>query len=270
MRPSGAGNDVVFQVLQSQGGPAVRQLDEIPIGQLRVTLKGYPGDWRSDTDQSRGVAEPPRNRPLPENPAGVDLVSPDHFTIGDRPVHEVIASRQSRREFSGESLDLEELSFLLWCTQGVTHVSLDGEGQVAQSFRAAPSAGGRYPIETYLAVNRVVGVPNGVYRYLPDHHQLLLVRADEAVDERIRAACYGQPFVGGAAAVFIWAAVPYRTEWKYGYLSHRMIAMEAGHVCQNLYLAAEAIDAGACALLSYDQDKVDALLGVDGEEDPHD
>jgi SagB-type dehydrogenase family enzyme len=70
-----------------------------------------------------------------------------------------------------------------------------------------------------------------------------------------------------AAAVFIWAAIPYRTEWKYAYLSPRMIAMEAGHVCQNLYLSAESIGAGACAMLAYDQASIDALIGVDGKDE---
>ncbi len=66
---------------------------------------------------------------------------------------------------------------------------------------------------------------------------------------------------------FIWTAIPYRMEWRYGLAAHKVIAIDAGHVCQNLYLACEAIVAGTCAVAAYDQDAVDHLIGVDGEEE---
>jgi SagB-type dehydrogenase family enzyme len=146
-------------------------------------------------------------------------------------------------------------------------VQRDEAGAIVQRFRAAPSAGARYPLETYLAIGRVEGVAAGIYRYLPNEHHLVLVREDAQVSGKLMAACYGTPSVGNAAVVFIWSAVPYRTEWKYTYLAHRMIAMEAGHVCENLYLAAESCRTGACAVLSYHQPRVDELLGVDGKEE---
>ena len=122
-------------------------------------------------------------------------------------------------------------------------------------------------METYVVVLRVEGVPAGVFRYLPESHKLLRVRPLEAPGPVLIAACYGQEFPGRAAAVLVWTAVPARTEWKYGYISHRMIAMEAGHVCQNVYLASEAIGAGACAVLAYDQERMDELIGADGIEE---
>jgi SagB-type dehydrogenase family enzyme len=133
--------------------------------------------------------------------------------------------------------------------------------------RTAPSAGGRYPLETYVLALRVDGIPPGIYRYLPDSHQLVAIRAEPDLRPRVIEACYRQSFAGEAAAVIVWAAIPARTEWKYGYLAHRMIAMEAGHAGQNLYLACEAVGSGACALLSYDQGRMDALLGLDGEDE---
>ena len=102
---------------------------------------------------------------------------------------------------------------------------------------------------------------------MPGLHRDHAVREDSQISAKLRTACYGTPAVGGAAVVFIWAAVPYRTEWKYAYLAHRMIAMEAGHVCENLYLAAQSCGTGCCAALSYDQSHVDELLGVDGQEE---
>jgi nitroreductase len=43
--------------------------------------------------------------------------------------------------------------------------------------------------------------------------------------------------------------------------------LDAGHVCQNLYLACEAIDAGTCAIAAYNQEELDELLGLDGENE---
>ncbi len=242
-------------------------LKDIPTPQLRSVLKGYDGDWLEDNDMGRGVAEPPRQKPLPADAVRIALTPPEEFKVGDLPLREALASRRSRREFSADPLTLEELSFLLWATQGITARDRDAGGEVTQEFRTAPSAGGRFPLETFLSVHRVAGVPPGIYRYLPSNHQLVLVREDPDMPTKITATCYGQEFAGDSAVVFLWAAVPYRTEWKYAYLSHRMIAMEAGHVCQNLYLAAESIGAGTCALLSYHQQGADSLVGADGEEE---
>jgi SagB-type dehydrogenase family enzyme len=78
---------------------------------------------------------------------------------------------------------------------------------------------------------------------------------------------FGQPYPGNAALTFIWTAIPYRMEWRYGLAAHRVIAIDAGHVCQNLYLACETIGAGTCAIAAYDQEALDRLLQVDGEEE---
>jgi SagB-type dehydrogenase family enzyme len=234
---------------------------------LRVLIKGFPGEWRPDSDRSQQRPEPPAEKAIPPGAKRVALVPLADIHLGDLPVREAIAARRSARDFTEEALSLEELSFLLWATQGITAVQRDETGAIVQRFRAAPSAGARYPLETYLAISRVEGLAPGVYRYLPNDHQLVLVREDAQVSRKLQAACYGTPSVGSAAVVFVWAAVPYRTEWKYTYLAHRMIAMEAGHVCENLYLAAESCGTGTCAVLSYHQPHVDDLLGVDGQEE---
>lgn len=67
--------------------------------------------------------------------------------------------------------------------------------------------------------------------------------------------------------VFVWSAIPYRTEWRYSVLSYKDILIEAGHICQNLYLACEAIGAGTCAIAAYSQKLMDALIGIDGEDE---
>jgi len=77
----------------------------------------------------------------------------------------------------------------------------------------------------------------------------------------------GQSFVGAGAVTFVWTALPQRTEWRYGAAAHKVIALDAGHLCQNMYLACEAIGAGTCAIAAYDQELMDTLVGVDGEDE---
>jgi SagB-type dehydrogenase family enzyme len=187
--------------------------------------------------------------------------------LGTSSVRDVIASRRSARLFSSAPLSLEELSYLVWAAQGVTGTEQDATGHVTRQYRAAPSAGARYPLETYLAIRSVEGAASGLYRYLPEDHQLILIREDPQISQRIKAACYGSSTVEEAAVTFIWSATPCRTEWKYGFLAHRMIAMEAGHVCENVYLAAASCHLGICALSSYHQPLMDDLLGLDGTEE---
>ena len=133
--------------------------------------------------------------------------------------------------------------------------------------RTVPSAGNRHALETYLALLRVEGAEPGMYRYLPLEHQLLHLFQEERLLPMLTDAALGQAFVAHAAAVFIWTTIPYRMEWRYGLAAHKVIALDAGHVCQNLYLACEAIGAGTCAVAAYHQQLMDRLLQVDGKEE---
>ena len=128
-----------------------------------------------------------------------------------------------------------------------------------------PSGGSRHPFETYLLINRVNGLEPGFYRYLPLEHKLCFLWADAELVGKVNDACRGQTFVGEGAVVFIWTVIPYRAEWRYSFVAHKMIAMDAGHLCQNLYLASEAIGAGTCAIGAYHQKNIDEFIGVDGK-----
>lgn len=242
-------------------------LSHVSKEQGRIFLKGFMGDWRPATDQHKGVPPPPVQQPIPTNAVRIALPGPETLSLGQGAFQTIINQRRSIRAYADTALTLEELSFLLWCTQGVERVERDSEGRIINQFRTVPSGGARHPFETYLLVNRVEGLDSGVYRFLPFEHALVLIRKDPDLATKTYDSCYRQAATARAAVVFVWTAVPYRTEWRYGPLSYRMIAMEAGHVCQNLYLAAESIGAGACAMLGYNQVKMDNLIGVDGEEE---
>ncbi|MCS7240135.1 MAG: SagB/ThcOx family dehydrogenase [Candidatus Bipolaricaulota bacterium] len=216
-----------------------------------------------ETDQKRGIPAPPLQQPVPEGAELLDLPAPGALELAPQDLFQIFANRRSRRRFAPSSLALPEISFLLWATQGVQRVIRDG----IATLRTVPSAGARHPLETYLSVHRVQGLTSGLYRYLPLVHKLCFLRRDETLPQKMTEAALGQTFVGEAAVVFVWTAVPYRTEWRYHVLSHKVIAIDAGHVCQNLYLACEALGLATCAVAAYDQTKMDELLGVDGEEE---
>jgi SagB-type dehydrogenase family enzyme len=217
----------------------------------------------SQTGQSRGEPPPPLEKPFAAGATRIGLARPGAWQAG-RPVDVLtaIGGRQSRREFSRKPLSLDELSLLLWATQGVRQ-----RISQATALRTVPSAGARHALETYLCVFRVEGLAEAVYRYLPLEHELVLEFRDPDARTRLAQATFGQSFVADAAVTFIWTAVPHRMEWRYGPAGHKLIALDAGHVCQNLYLACEAIGAGTCAVAAYHQQLMDRLVRVDGSDE---
>jgi SagB-type dehydrogenase family enzyme len=212
-------------------------------------------------DQYQGVPMPPFQKPYPMDAPLVDLVAPGDLTAetlccGQTTLIDAINARKSHRKFTAEPLSLAELSWLLWATQGVKGYRKDG----AATLRTVPSAGGRQPFELYLLVHNVDDLEPGLYRYLALDHKLCLLRTPvEPVPNRW--------FLRNCALTLIWCALPYRTEWRHDRFAHKMIALDAGHACENLYLAVEAIGAGTCAVAVYWQDEMDALLGVDGVDE---
>lgn len=214
------------------------------------------------TPQSAGEAPPPVQKPAAPGSRIIPLPSVEECSIPAYDLQAAIAGRESHRRFTEEPLGLDELAFLLWATQGVRAVRHE-----AAVLRTVPSAGCRHPFETYLGVLRVTGLSPGLYRYLPLDHALVHERDLPNLAAYMTAACRGQAFAGRVAVTFFWTAVMARTEWRYAEASYKVIALDAGHLCQNLYLACEAIGAGTCAIAAYNQDLADELLAVDGAEE---
>ena len=172
----------------------------------------------------------------------------------------VLQARRSRRNYSRAPIGLDELSLLLWASQGVT-------AQAGPYYlRTAPSAGALYPIETYLVVERVVDVAPGIYHFDVKGFQLEALSQGSHMNQLVSAAL-GQGFLRDAAVVFLWSAVPRRTMSKYGARGLRYIFMDAGNVCQNLLLAAEALGLGACPVAAFFDHELNELLGIDGIEE---
>jgi SagB-type dehydrogenase family enzyme len=216
-----------------------------------------------ESDEKKKVSPPLFQRPFPEDASLIDLVSPNKITIGKTPFLDLVNSRKSRRKYTPDALTLEELSFLLWSTQGVKEVLKSGTGVK----RTVASSGAKSPFETYLVINRVQGLEPGLYRYISFSHQLLFIKKIEDAEEKMGKLAYDQKFVGKAPVIFYWTAIPYRTEWRYTILSHKFIAIDLGIVCQSLYMACEAINLGTVAIGYYEQNKLDKLFDLDAENE---
>ncbi len=215
----------------------------------------------SRTDQNRGIPAPLVQKPFDPDDPRTELASPEQWKkiIRDTSLDIIIANRKSRRNYSSDPLLFDELSFLLWATQGVRR-----ETSRSTAYRNVPSAGARHAFETYIMVRKVERLSPGLYRFLPLSNELLFIREVANSDMVLSEAAFGQKFVGSSPATFIWSCLPYRMEWRYGPTAYRVILMDIGHVCQNLYLACEAVGAGTCAVAAYDQEAMDDLLGLDG------
>ncbi|MFX1580432.1 MAG: SagB/ThcOx family dehydrogenase, partial [Promethearchaeota archaeon] len=216
-----------------------------------------------ESDEKKKIPPPLFQQPFPEDASLIDLIPPDEFSIGKASFLDLVNSRKSRRKYTSDSLSLEELSFLLWCTQGVKQVLKSGRGVK----RTVPSAGAKSPLETYLVINRVENLDPGFYRYISFSHQLLFIKRIENAEEKMGQLAFDQKFVGTAPVIFIWTAVPYRTEWRYTILSHKFIAVDLGIVSQNLYMACEAANLGTVAIGYYEQNKLDKLFDLNTDEE---
>jgi SagB-type dehydrogenase family enzyme len=239
--------------------------DDLQMEQAREFLKDrirQQFDFAT-TAQNRGEPPPPIQKPYPPASRRILLPRPGAWTgVGHVDIETAIRNRQSLRQYTPDALRPDELSFLLWATQGIRKRLNAGT-----ALRTVPSAGARHALETYLCVLRITDLPAGIYRYLPLEHELVHVAEVKDLANRLADATLGQSFAGKAAVTFVWSAIPRRMEWRYGLASHKVIALDAGHVCQNLYLACQAVGAGTCAIAAYDQDAMDELIGVDGREE---
>ncbi|TFG32684.1 SagB/ThcOx family dehydrogenase [Candidatus Thorarchaeota archaeon] len=206
-------------------------------------------NWSNMPSQYKEYKDAPRislPRPNSENGPGI-------WTI--------IAKRRSVRAYTNEFISLNDLSQLLWATQGVRETVRGPE--IEFKLRTAPSAGALYPIETYLYANRVLDLKKGIYHYAISAHELEQIKEGD-FSKVVQAGALDQRIARDAAVVFIWSAVFARSKWKYLQRAYRYIFLDAGHIAQNLALAAEAINCGSCQIGAIYDDEMNTLLSIDG------
>lgn len=218
------------------------------------------------TDKMKGVPQPASFKNYDLSSDIIDLPKVNKEIVKKLNIYDCINDRRSTRFYADKPINVQELSYLLWATQGIA-----GTNKAGLTLRTVPCSGATHSFETYLFILSVEGVQSGVYRYLPFEHKLLLMYKLDEIGNKIDEITLDQPFVPNfakkAAVIFAWSTTPYRSEWKFDVTAHKKILIDIGHVCQNLYLASESIGAGTCAIGIYDQKKIDELLELDGDDE---
>jgi SagB-type dehydrogenase family enzyme len=232
----------------------------LPTGRTFMEQTRY--EHLTVSDQTQGLPAPPLEKAAPQDARTIPLPQPADITVPPLDLRTAIERRRSVRHYARDPLTIEELAYLCWCTQGIVDVKAP-----FYTLRNVPSAGGRHALETYLLINRVSGIQPGLYRYLAFSHSLTAIDTTRGISDTIMSACLGQAFVRSSAVSFIWSAVIYRMAWRYSERAYRLVHLDAGHACQNLYLAAGQIGCGACAIGAFDDQQIADALKIDGEEE---
>ncbi|MDY6836242.1 MAG: SagB/ThcOx family dehydrogenase [Chloroflexota bacterium] len=228
-----------------------------------MNTEGIGETFQQETKYSRGkmpkggldwIGKPELYKEYWDHPK-VNLSPPgviQHMSIDD-----ALRRRRSIREFSSKPLSKRQLSYLLWASTGIQRIENDYE------FRTAPSAGALYPIETYLVVNNVESLSQGLYHYaIRSHHLEELAQGD--LGNKVANAALGQQMCLDAAVVFIWTAIFQRSRWKYRDRAYRYVYLDAGHIAENLALAVTGLGLGCCHIAALFDDELNNLLGLGG------
>jgi SagB-type dehydrogenase family enzyme len=181
----------------------------------------------------------------------VDLDDPLPLRIG---LGAALRRRRSRLETRTSPLPRRALATLLAAAYGAHR--LDGGRR-----RPVPSGGALYPLELYPAVLAVEGVMSGVYHY--DPYARRLADLDRSVERLRDALVYPSLAASGSVAIVI-TGVFWRSRFKYGQRGYRFTLLEAGHVAQNLVLAAAGLEVSALPLGGFYDREVERAIGVDG------
>ena len=210
-------------------------------------LKGYTLDWARRPETYKHYEAP------------LSIITLPKPKLPDQPsLWTVLQNRRSRRSYDPtKTLALNDLATLLWATQGLT--ARHGE----YALRTSPSAGALYPVETYLYARAVDELSQGIYHFRPYSFDLEFLRQGD-FSRPLAEALLGQTMVMKAQVTFIWSSVVGRAKWKYRQRAYRYIYLDAGHIGQNLYLAAEALQLGVCAIGAFFDNLVNSIVGIDG------
>ena len=163
----------------------------------------------------------------------------------------------------GAEPDITTLAQLLYYCAGVTrtaHFRLAGEVH----FRAAASAGGLYPVETYVVCRDLEGLNAGVYHFGPDTFQLTELRRGD-YRGRLAEAAGGDGRIAGAPLTVVFTTVFWRSSWKYRTRGYRYCFWDNGTVAANLLAASAAAGLPTRLYNAFADGEVDDLLGIDGQ-----
>jgi len=203
--------------------------------------------------------------PIVKSYPGADRVTLPLPGTLSAPLGETLLQRRSRRDYTGEAMDQQQLATMLHYTSGVTG-SIPGYGYRHLPLRTFPSSGGLQAPEVYLSVQAVTDIMPGLYHYHAVDHVLEYMRPGQ-LGPMLSALSFQQPYLATASVVFLITGCFERMRWKYGQRAYKYMCIDAGYLGQNIYLVAESMGLGACAIAGFVDDALEQLLGIDGRNE---
>jgi SagB-type dehydrogenase family enzyme len=179
-----------------------------------------------------------------------------------RSLEDVLQRRRSHHRFAGTPCRLAELATVLALGDGIVARQKGDDGAEFQ-LRTAPSGGGLYPVETFCLVFDVEGLEPGVYFYNAPRHRLERLAALDCRARLIQSSNLRDEIQKAGFCVALSVVLP-RSSFKYGQRAYRFSLLEAGHIAQNVLLAAEGLGLGALPIGGFFDDQVNQLLQLDG------
>jgi SagB-type dehydrogenase family enzyme len=186
----------------------------------------------------------------------IPLPQPD--TIGAMTLEQTLLQRRSIRNFKDATLSLKQISQLLWSVQGITDI---------RGYRTAPSAGALYPIEVYVIAGKVNELSPGIYKYLPEKHEIKIIKTGDFRNDLYAAALNQSPILQ-APTTILFSGIFKRITGKYGKRGIQYAFIEAGHAGQNLLLESISLGLGTVPIGAFDDADVSRILGFNEDETP--
>jgi len=226
-------------------------------------------DAMSKSDQQAGIPGPPvskaaKGEKLIKLPDFAGIATEDSYT-------NLLDIRRSLREYDDKiPMTRAQLAYMLYTAHAIQ--DFRGVNNVA-TLRPTPSGGARHPFEVYAAVKNVEGLEMGIYRYLPLEDvgkkavTIEYICPIDNYDETMADMVVGQKWAAKAPVVLLISCIPYRAEWRYRELAHRVVLIDLGHMGQNIMLSAAALGLGSCCMAAYNQEICDRVVGLDGKEE---
>lgn len=214
-----------------------------------------------ESDQEQKLPQPPLVKaPVTPKESWIPLTMDFSSVKKTNDFISLIRDRRSARVYTQENVTLDQLSLLLWCTQGIKSI----RGKSYATIRTVPCGGARHQYETYMIIRKIDKLQPGVYHYLPMEHALEFIKPLENIENEITSSLCGQSWAEKSNVVFYWTIDAYRVEWRYGIYAHRTALIDVGHIGQNLYLGCSAMGLGCCGIASFHHDACCRLFQLDG------
>lgn len=207
-------------------------------------------------NENRSLSNMEREDGMEEGVTAVPLSKPRIATRMS--VEQALQKRRSSRTYTDRPISLQDLGQVLWAAQGIT-------GHYDK--RTAPSAGALHQMSVTIAAAGVEDLEPGIYRYRPENHDLLLLAAGDGRAD-LRGAADHQEAIGVCPVDIIIAAAPGAVTDKYGDRGFRYLHMEAGHISQNIYLQATALDLSTASMAAFDDEALGQAAHLKADEVP--